>query len=729
MPTTPYSHAVGVHNTRVQVAEDATLEDLVDLHSTPIQLDVASIEYHNADKRARGNVKKALPYFVGGVLDGKRHDTHVKSRTLLTLDIEQGPDDDFPPPAPSVVTARLATLGGAGWVYTSLSHTPNSPRYRVVLPLAKPIEGEAVEAMQAALEASTRNAAKKLGIEAWCQPESWVLSQPMYLPAKLKGGKFFSEHVTGKPWRTVLSGGIATDAGGAGSEGRVRSGVADIPDEKPDLVLHALKKAGLYLNEDPNHKGKHYITCPFVDQHEAENDTQTVYYEAHHDGNPRAAVKCFDTAPDEDGKPHLTYRTLVHWLVDNGHMDRREQADTGVLDDFDVFVERAGLGRLLDTTPVAREWAVEQFAPVGKVTVLAGPGGVAKSVLMLNLLVHGAMGQTWGAFKVGAPLRSLYISYEDDTQELHSRTHALAKALREADDGVLDTLYDVTGTIRKNLLMFAADDEAAAWLLLTKPDRFEPPERTERVEWLVGLIKHARIKVLVLDPAVYTHQLEENNIADMATYMQTLTYIAKQANCAVIVLHHMNKMGGYMQLDEVTQGSLRGASSFADNARSVAVMVSMSIKDAPMYGLPPEHTTVSKYAVLKHVKHNYSAPLPTQVFERKGALLLPRPDIVKLDAAMATEIKQRQADEAQMAVVIQNALKALDYLDGMDGFVSQTQISVNGHVHKRRIKEVVQYLADQDYVEVEEGTKGGQAVRITRVGRSWLKLQRKEAEK
>lgn len=712
---TPYSYVTsgGVENARVKVAEEATLEDLVAEHATPVQLDVSSIEYHNADKKTRTAIKKQLPYFVGGVIKGRRHDSNVQHRTLLTLDVEQG-TADVPPPKPEDVVARLEELGGAGWVYTSLSHTPTAPRYRVVLPLGRPIEGDAAPL---SLQASTQAAAKKLGIEEWTQPESWVLSQAMYLPAKLKGGKYYSKFVDGKPWSSKR-------APDRVSDNRNATVPADIPDEKPDLVLHAIKQAGLYLNENPRHKGMHFITCPFVDQHGAENETQTVYYEAHYDGNPRPAVKCFDSEPDRDGQSHLTYAKLVRWLRDGEWLTQDEQERVGVLDDYDTFDAKANLDNVLDREPVAREWAIDRFAPTGKVTVLAGPGGVSKSMLMLHVLIHASTGRDWGGFRVDDPLRSLYVSYEDDQQELAKRVHTLAATLQAEDSGTFDLLYDVAGSIRKNVRMFAADDEAASWLMLTKPDRFGQPERTERVDWLIGYLKEKRIRMVVLDPAVYTHQLEENDIADMAVYMQTLTYIAKQANCAVVVLHHMNKTGGWSQLDDINQGSLRGASSFADNARSVAVVVSMSIRDAEAYGLPAEHETTGKYAVFKHVKHNYSAPMNTMVFERKGGTLVPRPDITKLDRSQLQEARENAKAEEQERRVLQWVERVLGALADTDDALSLNQLAVELNTRTNRIKPVLAYCEEQDWLEMEAGPNRSHLYSITKLGRSYLRQKK-----
>lgn len=724
--STPYSYITqgGVSNTRVQATpEDATLQDLYQEFKTPVALDVGAITYHNGTKRDRSDVKKTLPYFVGAVIHpAKRHDDNVQARTLLTLDIEQGDPAGAQPPPPEEVFNKLKALGGEGWVYTSLSHTPDRPRYRVVLPLGKPIEG-AMDAMQASLQASTQKAATTLGVNDWCGPESWVLSQPMYLPAKLKGGVFFQGYSKGKAWAPVAQ----------HTHKPTKANPADIPDHvhtKPDAdpVLQALRESGLYINENPRHKGMHFIKCPHGELHENVNDTKTAYYEAHFDGNPRPAVKCLGTGPDKDGVPHLTFAGLVRHLKEHGHLTQEQQAEAGVLDDYDAFLKKADLGNMLDSEPTPREWAIPQFAPVGKVTVLAGPGGVSKSMLMLHVLVHGALGQSYAGFKMDAPLRSLYVSYEDDQQELHGRVHALTKALAQSEDGLVDTLYDVKGSVRKNLMMYAADEEALAWVLATKPDRFGVAERTARVQWLVGFIQHAHIKLLVLDPAVYTHQLEENNIADMASYMQMLGHIAKQGNCAVVVLHHMSKAASWVSLSEVNQGALRGASSFADNARSVTVALSMPVKDAPLYGLPAEREISSRYVVIQHVKHNYSAPMHQQVFERKGPLLIHRPEIVPLDESQLTVVRQEQKAQQQESVMRVQADKVLQYMLGLDDFVTVTVLAVGAHVHRRHMGEILEWAEGQDYIEVEDGAKRAKLCRLTKDGKAYAKLKQKESK-
>ena len=699
----PFATAKGVLNKRVRNSDPSTgLQDLREEYLDPVVLPHKASEYHAMSKKERGSLKMALPYFVGGTIDKLRRDENVLARTYITLDVEAKPGQDQPPP-PEDAFEALQDAGAEGWVYTSISHTPAAPRYRVVLPLKEAITGTNLN--EDVMRATTQAAAKRLGLGPWCTPESWVLSQPMYLPAKLKDGVFWEAYTEGRRFKMVTP---SSDTDG--------SGVAEMPEGRTDQVLNALHAAGLYLNEDPHHKGKHFITCPFADQHGTINDTQTVYYEAHYDGNPRPAVKCFDTDPDVDGKPHLTYGTLVRWLRDNGHLQAEDEASSEVMDDYDTFLAKASVQQYLTAEPTPREWAWDKFAPVGKVTVLAGPGGVSKSMLMLHAQVYGALGQSWAGFKVSGPLRSMYLSYEDDRQELHKRVHGLARALREEDDGVVDMLYDINGALQRNLLLYAADDEAFQWLLMRKADQRSAAERTARVDWMVGFVKHAKIKALVLDPVVYTHNLEESSPGDMALYMQTLTHIAKAGDCAVIVLHHMHKTAAWATLDEINQGSLRGASSFADNSRSVGVMVSMPAKDAGNYGL--EADTGARYAVFKHVKHNYSAPMETQIFERRGALLVPRPDLDVLsptDRDARREMEKARQRSAELELRAKQILEWLVENDGATGNMIKIQFSIRHAL----LKEVLGWAEEAGYLYSAPGPNRSTLYRITEEGRTW----------
>lgn len=722
MTSTPYSVVWdgGVRNKNATVSPaDATLHDLYLKNKRPKLVETSSEEYHAAEKKVRSALKMKLPYFVGGVLDGTRNDDNVVERTLLTLDIERDPKkQDVEPPSPESVVAALRDLGSEGWVYTSLSHTTGQPRYRVVLPLGKSIKRGADAT--ATLEATTRGAARKLGIEEWLDGKSWTLSQPMYMPAKLQGGAFKQWYVEGtKAWKPVKPKAKKREAGAP----------ADIPDEQPDPIISALKHAGLYLEEDAAHPGRHYFTCPWHEEHTTTNDTQTMYMAAHFNGFPHWSCKCMGTGPDVDGKPHMTNSSLTRWLKKAGHLTAEEQAKEGVMDDYTTFEQSARLSTLLKTPPPPQDWALDHFAPIGSVTMLAAPGGQGKSLLMLHIAMYGAMGLPFAEFKVQQPLRTLYVSYEDGKRLMYDRIVDIGQELREHDNGVLDTLYDVDGSLDNNLSLHKVEDDAQTWVFLIKPDRFSPAERTARVDWLIGYIKQAGIRMVILDPMVYTHQLQENDIADMAFFMQTLNHIAAKAECAVIVVHHMSKMGRADQLSDIDQHSLRGASSITDNARSAGILIGLPYKDAPSFGI--EEADVKDYAVFKHVKSNYAAPLPLMIFQRKGRTLVYRADIKKLDHNHIKQAREQKAEEDKQARIIAKAVEALKALADHDEPISQNQVAVHDgkHWNPAVTKTVLAWCEQQDYSEATyDGERKPSRHSITTLGKRYLRAQQKGSQ-
>lgn len=719
MISTPYSVVLegGVLNTAVVPSRPtATLHQLYSEHKKPVEIPHNVDEYQAMPKGKRSKLKMSLPYFVGAVMDPpKRRDNNVTQRTLITLDIEQLEGSESVPPSPVELVKTLRELGGEGWIYTSLSHTPEQPRYRVVLPLGEFIEGK--DATDT-LKTTTHHAARKLGIEEWLDEKSWTLSQPMYLPAKLEDSQFKQWYVKGKAWKPVRT-----------KPQRKEGAPAEIPDERPDPIINALRHAGLYLEEDAAHPGRHYFTCPWHEEHTTTNDTQTMYMAAHFNGFPHWSCKCMGTGPDVDGKPHMTNGSLTRWLKKEGHLTAEEQAKEGVMDDYDTFQRSSRLSTLLKTPPPPQDWALEHFAPIGSVTMLAAPGGQGKSLLMLHIAMYGAMGLPFAEFKVHEPLRTLYVSYEDGKRLMYDRIVDIGQELREHDNGVLDTLYDVDGSLDNNLSLHKVEDDAQTWVFLVKPDRFTPAERTARVEWLIGYIKQAGIRMVVLDPMVYTHQLQENDIADMAFFMQTLNHIAAKADCAVIVVHHMSKMGKAEQLSDIDQHSLRGASSITDNARSAGVLIGLPYKDAAAFGI--EEADVKDYAVFKHVKSNYAAPLPMMVFQRRGRTLVYRAEIKRLDHNHMKLAREHKAEEDKQARIMAKAVEALKALDDHEEPISQNQVALHDgrHWNPAVTKAVLQWCEDNEYSESSyEGERKASKHSITPLGKRYLRAQLKGSQ-
>ena len=84
----------------------------------------------------------------------------------------------------------------------------------------------------------------------------------------------------------------------------------------------------------------------------------------------------------------------------------------------------------LEGRPVpARQWLVHGLVPMKTVTLFGGDGGTGKSLLALQLAVSAATGRAW--LNMAVPKgRALFLSAEDDDDELHMRLADISRAMR-----------------------------------------------------------------------------------------------------------------------------------------------------------------------------------------------------------------------------------------------------------------------------------------------------------
>ena len=78
-----------------------------------------------------------------------------------------------------------------------------------------------------------------------------------------------------------------------------------------------------------------------------------------------------------------------------------------------------------------QHWLVEDLIPEGNVTLLSGDGATGKSLLALQLDVAVATGGHWIGLKP-EPGRALYVSAEDETDEIHRRLARIVPRTRNA---------------------------------------------------------------------------------------------------------------------------------------------------------------------------------------------------------------------------------------------------------------------------------------------------------
>lgn len=140
-------------------------------------------EYVNS-KKDRQDAIKDIGGFVGGhISNGRRVNGAITHRTLVTLDIDFA-DQDF-------WQDWLMMFDKASCLYSTHKHSAQNPRYRLLLPLDRPVTAEEYEAI-------ARRIASWMDIELF-DPTTFQPTRLMYWPSTSKDGEYIFE-VNDGPW-------------------------------------------------------------------------------------------------------------------------------------------------------------------------------------------------------------------------------------------------------------------------------------------------------------------------------------------------------------------------------------------------------------------------------------------------------------------------------------------------------------------------------------------------
>jgi hypothetical protein len=183
------------------------------------------------------------------------------------------------------------------------------------------------------------------------------------------------------------------------------------------------------------------------------------------------------------------------------------------------------------------------------VTLVAGKGGDGKSLFTLQGSVAFALGMNWASFTPVAPLKILYVNNEDPRDEVQRRLAAICTQLGVDASELRGRLHIYPGT---DLKLVAKDPGPGAL-----------PAATSALRDLIGWCKQDGYDAIVLDPLVeMASGLNENDNNDMAALMTELRDLARQANVALLVVHHFRKQGVGGDSD-----SMRGGSAIVNACR------------------------------------------------------------------------------------------------------------------------------------------------------------------
>jgi len=212
-----------------------------------------------------------------------------------------------------------------------------------------------------------------------------------------------------------------------------------------------------------------------------------------------------------------------------------------------------------------RQWLLGNTLCRGYISALIAPGGVGKTATAIAQALAFATTKEITGEHVFQRARVLYLSAEDSEEELRRRVRA-AMLYHQID-------YE---EVRGHLFMRAIGGEG--WRLAEAANgEVTPAELSERI---LAEIKAKKIDVVIIDPLIKAHGLDENSNSTM-DFLATVLSVIASAGVALYFLHHARKGPA----DPGNADQARGASATVDAARLVYTMAPMTTDEAKKLGV------------------------------------------------------------------------------------------------------------------------------------------------
>lgn len=202
------------------------------------------------------------------------------------------------------------------------------------------------------------------------------------------------------------------------------------------------------------------------------------------------------------------------------------------------------------------------------VSVTVSPGGLGKTSNSIVEALSMVSGLPLAGVKPPERLNVWLFNAEDPRDEMDRRIMAACVHYGLKPEDIEGRLFLDTGREQELIVMH---EDKKTGLQVNEPV----------VEAVVEQIERHKIDVMIVDPFVSTHRVNENDNGAIDKVAKLWAQIADYTNCAVDVVHHLKKLADR----EATVEDARGAVSLIGAARSVRVLNRMSEEQAIRAGL------------------------------------------------------------------------------------------------------------------------------------------------
>ena len=245
---------------------------------------------------------------------------------------------------------------------------------------------------------------------------------------------------------------------------------------------------------------------------------------------------------------------------------------------------------------IERDFIVPGFK-IGTVGSLVSPGGAGKSMWGIILAHQIASGRDLLGIGETRTGRVVYLSGEDDEDELGYRLAAIGPML---------SLSDRAACV-DNLMMVDLTKEIK---------RIESQEFREELEMAAS-----GTRLIIIDTLRVFHGADENSASEMTHIIGVMRSIAAKYHCSIMFLHHSSKAMAVSGSGDMQQAA-RGSSVLTDNIRWQSYLLTMTEKESESLSERTDGTPIGSerkgyYVKFGISKQNYGSPFE-EIWYRRG---------------------------------------------------------------------------------------------------------------
>lgn len=221
------------------------------------------------------------------------------------------------------------------------------------------------------------------------------------------------------------------------------------------------------------------------------------------------------------------------------------------------------------------------------VSALGAPGGSGKTAYAYAVALAIVAGEDFLSEGVYDPGNVWIYNLEDPETELYRRLKAAMIGHGVSYSDIEGRLFMDSGRDRPLVIARAMrDGTVIAW---------------PQVPSLIAEIRARQVHLLIVDPFVRSHQVEENHNDQIDFVAALWAQIADAADCAILLVHHFKK-GGVSG----DAGAFRGASALIDASRAAITLSTMATEEASRLGVSEKERW--QYVRVDNAKLNLAPP-------------------------------------------------------------------------------------------------------------------------